>query len=251
MVQGQTGGTRLQAFRLAALLVAIALIFVGTANFFRSSLASTVEDDDPDYPRLFEDVEHKLKIHYLDQDRVSPRARKLTERALSMLENMVDEIYVENSDPTNPHVIVHVGNKAKPISLARITNLDEAIDVLKDLDEFFKANYHGKHSLNDIRYYEMNGFLSGLDPHTQVFNPKGFRDFSVHIEGEIYGVGMYVGSVKGTLTVKNVLPGTPAERAGFKRNDRIVKIGEESTVNMDVNEAVKKIRGPEHSRVVL
>src|SRR5262245_60214492 len=123
MVHAPADGTRLKAFRLAALLLSVFLIFLGTANFFKSSLASTVEDDDPDYPQLFDDVESNLKRNYLDQDRVGPRARKLTERALSMLENMVDEIYVENSDPDNPHLRVHVGDKVKVVPMTRIANL--------------------------------------------------------------------------------------------------------------------------------
>jgi carboxyl-terminal processing protease len=251
MAQAQPSGARVAALRFAALLFAVALIFLGAKDLLTRARASTADDDDPDYPRLFDDVERHLKQHYLDQERIGPRARKLTEKALSSVENMIDEIYVENSDPDNPHVVVHVGGKSKVLSLARIGNVDQGIEALKDLSDFFKANYHGKRSLNDIRHYAMNGFLSGLDPHTQVFDAKGFRDFSVHIEGEIFGVGMYVGATKGVLTVKKVLKGTPAERAGFKRGDRIAKIGDESTVNMAVDEAVRKIRGLEHSKVVL
>lgn len=244
----QRAQPRAAAFRFAAFLLAVSLISLGAANLFRSR-ADTEED--PDFPELFENVKDHLGKFYIDQERIAPRARKLTEKALSTLENMVDEVYVDNSEPDDPHVVVHVGGKSKAVSLARIGELDDGIAALTDLTEFLRANYRGKHTLNDIRYYAVNGFLSALDPHTQVFNPKAFRDFSVHIEGEIFGVGMYVGSSKGILIVRKVLKGTPAERAGFQRADRIVKIGEESTVNMDVNEAVRKIRGLENTKVVL
>ncbi len=251
MVQSQSGGTRTALVRFSALLLSVFLISLGISDLLTRSWAATGDDEDPDYPQLYEDVAQYLRQHYLDQDRLDPRARKLTEKALSAMENMVDEIWVENSDPDNPFVVVHVGDKSKVLSLAKVTNLNEAIEALRDLTQFIKASYHGKRTINDIRYFAVNGFLSGLDPHTQVFNPKAFQEFSVHIKGRIFGVGMYVGTTKGVLTVKKVLKGTPAEKAGFKRGDRIVKIGEESTVNMDVNEAVKKIRGPEHSKVVL
>jgi carboxyl-terminal processing protease len=83
----------------------------------------------------------------------------------------------------------------------------------------------------------------GIDPHTLVFSPEAFKDFSVHIEGEICGVGMYVGTREGKLTVIEVLKDTPAAKAGFKKGDTIAKIDDESTINMTVSEAVNKIRG--------
>ena len=67
----------------------------------------------------------------------------------------------------------------------------------------------------------LNGFLTGIDPHTLVFSPEDFKDFSVHIEGEICGVGMYVGTRDGKLTVIEVLKKTPAAKAGFKKGDTI------------------------------
>src|SRR5262245_21325170 len=114
MADPQTGGARVAMLRLAALTCAIVLCFLGAKDLW--SQASTGDDDDPDYPGLFDDVAHYLKQYYLDQDRLSPRARKLTEKALSAIENAVDEIYVENSDPDDPHVVVHVENVSKPIS---------------------------------------------------------------------------------------------------------------------------------------
>ncbi len=251
MVKDQPPNTRSAVWRLAIVVLVSVLALAGARDVLRLAAFPAVEEEDPDYPELFDDVERQLRDYYLDQDRVGPRARTLTEKALVAMEYAIDEVYVENSDPQNPHVVVHVGDKSKVISLAQIVKLDQAVETLKDVTEFVRKNYRGKLSANKIRFYVVNGFLSGLDPHTQVFSPETFRDFSVHIEGEIFGVGMYVGSSKGQLVVRNVLDGTPAKRAGFKRGDRILKIGEESTVNMDVGDAVQKIRGKENSDVVL
>ena len=56
---------------------------------------------------------------------------------------------------------------------------------------------------------------------------------------------------EGNLTVVKVLPKTPAARAGIQKDDQIKTIGEESTVNMDLNEAVSKLRGPVDSKVTI
>jgi len=200
-----------------------------------------VEEDETDYPELFDDVKKQLKVNYLDQDRLAPRARKLTEKALVAVENMVDEIYIENSDLESPHAMVHVAGKVMPVSLSRITNLDQAIQVLKDITTFIASNYQGKRTVNDIRLYMMNGFLSGLDPHTQVFNPKAFRILGPHRGRDLRRRDVRR-QPEGNADREEGPEGTPAERAGFKNKDKIVKIGEESTVNMDVTEAVQKIR---------
>jgi carboxyl-terminal processing protease len=68
-------------------------------------------------------------------------------------------------------------------------------------------------------------------------------------KGEFGGLGFVIQMKEGNLTVVKVLPKTPAYRAGIKKDDHISRIGEESTVNMDLNEAVSKLRGPVDSKV--
>jgi carboxyl-terminal processing protease len=232
-------------------------LFLGLALLTLSLLLGSVpstaqtqrEKKDPDYPQLFHDIAQLLQLHYLDLDRLTPRP--LMEKAFAAIENAADEIYVENSDPGNPYLALHVDSKVQVFNLNSVETLDDAVKMLETVFDFLKRNYHGDTSLNEVRYAAANGFLSGLDPHTIVFSPEAFRDFSVHIEGEIYGVGMYVGTREGKLTVIEVLKETPAFKAGFKKQDQITKIGDESTINMTVNEAVDKIRGPLKSLVKL
>jgi hypothetical protein len=229
-------------------VLALAFFFLGAPP-----AATKTEDEEPDYPRLFSELARNLSLHYLDLGRIHPRP--LIEKAFSAIENAAEEIYVENSDPANPIVSVHVGSKAQAFNLSSVESFEQAIQMLENVFEFLKTHYEGESSLNEIRYAAANGFLNGLDPHTLVFSPDAFKDFSVHIEGEISGVGMYVGSRDGKLVVIEVLKGdtvpTPAHKAGFKKGDIITKIGDESTINMSVPEAVDKIRGPRHSTVTL
>ena len=211
------------------------------------------EDSDSYDPRLFGEVAVYLRGNYLDPDRISPR--ELVEKTFATLENSVDEIFVENSDPNQDFVAVNVDTNVKMFNLNKVSNdkdsLGQAMGMLRDVFLFLQANYNGETELSKIQYAVLNGFLGGLDPHTLVFSPDAFKEFYVHIEGEIGGVGMYVGTRDGKLQVIEVLKDTPAFRAKFKKGDRITRIGDESTINMTVKEAVERIRGPRGSTVTL
>lgn len=100
------------------------------------------------------------------------------------------------------------------------------------------------------------GAISGLfkstgDPYTVFFPPKENKAFQTEIKGEFEGVGMEIGIRKGILTVIAPLKDTPAERAGIKSGDKILKIDDEASAELSVEEAVGLIRGPHGTKVKL
>jgi carboxyl-terminal processing protease len=249
--RGQTG--RRGALARGWLILISAFVVLTALLSGPPTAARNAKEDAPDFPGLFEEVARYLKLYYLDLDRIN--ARPLVEKAFLAIENVADEIFVENAEPGSPRIAVHANSKVQVFNLSSVENLDDAVSMLENVFQFLKRNYQGEMPLNEVRYAAMNGFLGGIDPHTLVFSPEAFEDFSVHIEGEISGVGMYVGTRDGKLTVIEVLKGatqpTPAFKAGFKKGDIITKIDDESTINMTVTEAVEKIRGPRYSKVAL
>ncbi|MBN1443458.1 MAG: PDZ domain-containing protein [Planctomycetes bacterium] len=207
------------------------------------------EAEGADFPDLFRLIDRHLQRSYLDLERIQPGP--LVERALSSLELAADEIYVED-DPLDALVAMHVAENTKVFSLQQVKTRQDSVNLLEAIFNFLSLHYRGSASLNDLRYAAANGYLSGIDPHTLVFPPENFEDFETHIKGEISGVGMMVGATEdGRLQVKQVLKETPAFAAGFKKDDLITKIDDESTINMTITEAVQKIRGPTGSEVVL
>ncbi len=93
------------------------------------------------------------------------------------------------------------------------------------------------------------GMISGLaasldDPYTFFLPPSENEQFASDMSGSFEGVGMEVAVKDKILTVVSPLKGTPAERAGMRSGDIIIKIDGTSTEGMDVTQAVKKIRGP-------
>lgn len=100
------------------------------------------------------------------------------------------------------------------------------------------------------------GAISGLfkstgDPYTVFFPPKENKEFQTEIKGEFEGVGMEIGIRKGILTVIAPLKDTPAEKAGIKSGDKILKIDDEASAELSVEEAVGLIRGPHGTKVKL
>lgn len=98
----------------------------------------------------------------------------------------------------------------------------------------------------------IQGMVSSLgDPYTTFFPPVESKQFASDIKGSFGGVGMEVGEQGGVITVVAPLKGSPAEKAGLKSGDKILKIGDKDTGKLSTEEAVTLIRGDEGTSVTL
>lgn len=102
----------------------------------------------------------------------------------------------------------------------------------------------------------VNGAIKGLvatygDPYTVYFPPVESAAFAEDISGNFSGIGMEVGLRDNIVTVIAPLPDTPAEKAGLISGDKIIKIDDISTEGMQIDEAVKLIRGEKGTEVKL
>ncbi|MBQ9600765.1 MAG: PDZ domain-containing protein [Neisseriaceae bacterium] len=128
------------------------------------------------------------------------------------------------------------------------------IDSLRTMAEVYsqiKANYVSEEKDEKILENAMKGMVSGLDPHSEYMDKKGYVDLKESTSGEFGGLGMEVGMEDGFLKVVAPIEDTPAERAGVKSGDFIVKINDESTRGMSVTDAVKKMRGKPNTKITL
>lgn len=89
------------------------------------------------------------------------------------------------------------------------------------------------------------------DPYTVFFTPKEAESFAQEVNGAFAGIGIEIGTKDGFPVVVSPIKGTPAFRAGFKAGDLIIKIGDKSTKDMKLNEAVNLIRGKQGTQVSL
>ena len=103
-------------------------------------------------------------------------------------------------------------------------------------------------------YEAIRGMLASLnDPYTRFLDPKQFKEMRIDTSGELMGVGIQLSLDKATkeLVVVSPIEGTPASRAGVQSKDVIVSIDGKSTEGMNTEDAVRLIRGPEGSAVIL
>lgn len=101
-------------------------------------------------------------------------------------------------------------------------------------------------------YGAINGMIKSLDdPYTSFLNPEESKEFMAEIEGNFEGIGAELGIKNDLLTIVAPLSESPAEKAGLKPNDIILKINDEETIDMTLVEAASKIRGPEGTFVTL
>ena len=90
----------------------------------------------------------------------------------------------------------------------------------------------------------INGVLQSLDPYSSYMSPELFRDMQTDTRGEFGGLGIEIGMEAGVVKVISPIDGTPADEAGIKAGDFIVKIDGEQVQGKTLMESVKLMRGP-------
>jgi carboxyl-terminal processing protease len=93
--------------------------------------------------------------------------------------------------------------------------------------------------------------VSSLDPHSQYFDKKSFKEFREGTTGRFVGVGIEITMEDGLVKVVSPIEGSPAFRVGLKSGDLITKVDDTAVKGLTLNEAVKRMRGEPNTRVVL
>ncbi len=120
-------------------------------------------------------------------------------------------------------------------------------EILKD-----KFVDQSKLDAKQMLYGAIDGMLASTgDPYTTFFDPKEKQDFQEDMTGNFEGIGAEMAIKDEVLTIVSPLEGTPAERAGLLAGDKILKIDNETTADIDIEEAVRRIRGPKGTSVTL
>ena len=97
----------------------------------------------------------------------------------------------------------------------------------------------------------MNGMLSALDPHSSYLSADDFKEFNDKSHGEFGGLGIQITSDKGAIRVISPIDDTPAAKAGIEAGDYITHIDGEQVFDMNLNQAVKKMKGKPGTSVKL
>jgi carboxyl-terminal processing protease len=103
----------------------------------------------------------------------------------------------------------------------------------------------------ELIYSAIKGTLRGLDPHSSFLDPDSYREMQVETSGSFGGLGIEITLRDDILTVVAPIEGTPAYRAGLHPGDRIVKIDGLVTKDMQLSDAVKRMRGRPGTKVTI
>ncbi len=117
------------------------------------------------------------------------------------------------------------------------------LNLFGDVFERVRAQYVEEVDDKELIENALNGMLSSLDPHSGYLNEEHFKEMRVETKGEFGGLGIEVTMEDGLVKVVSPIDDTPAFRAGMQAGDYIIKIDDEPVMGMDLNEAVKLMRG--------
>ncbi|ODU60357.1 MAG: peptidase S41 [Comamonadaceae bacterium SCN 68-20] len=97
----------------------------------------------------------------------------------------------------------------------------------------------------------ISGMVSSLDPHSQYFDKKSFKEFREGTTGRFVGVGIEITQEDGLIKIVSPIEGSPAYRAGLKTGDLITKIDDTAVRGLSLNDSVKRMRGEPNTKVTL
>ncbi|MGD8483400.1 MAG: S41 family peptidase [Thioalkalispiraceae bacterium] len=141
--------------------------------------------------------------------------------------------------------------------LAERTNNSSArlpLEDIRALSEVFgkiKENYVEEVEDKVLLENAIRGMLTGLDPHSTYLNKDAFNDLRVGTRGEFGGLGIVVGMEDGFVKVVSPIDDTPAQRAGVKAGDMIIRLDDKPVKGMNLDDAVKIMRGKPGSKITL
>lgn len=127
----------------------------------------------------------------------------------------------------------------------------KGLKLFSDVIELIEKNYVDEVDTKELIQKAIQGMVSSLDPHSQLLPPEAYEELRIDTTGEFGGIGIVITMQKGLLTVIAPIEGTPAYKAGVLAGDIIIKVDGESTKDMMLWEAVKKMRGPEGEPVTI
>src|SRR5712691_9197276 len=127
----------------------------------------------------------------------------------------------------------------------------ENLRLFTEVLSIIQSQYVDEVPPKDIIYSAIRGTLRGLDPHSSFLDPEMYREMQVETTGSFGGLGIELTLRDDVLTVVAPIEGTPAYRAGIQPGDRIVKIEGLTTKDMQLADAVKRMRGKPGSKITI
>jgi carboxyl-terminal processing protease len=125
----------------------------------------------------------------------------------------------------------------------------EKLGLFTKVLQLLEASYVEEVDVQKLIYGGIKGMLQELDPHSAFLSPSDYKDMKESTMGEFGGLGIEITKKDNAITVISPIEDTPAWEAGVKSMDKIIKINDELTMDMDLQTAVSKMRGAPGTKV--
>jgi carboxyl-terminal processing protease len=140
---------------------------------------------------------------------------------------------------------------AKEVKAQSKEDLYNQVELFSDAVSAIRSEYVDEVDSKKVIYGSLRGMLSSLDDYSQFMDPDEYKELTSEAKGEFGGIGIEITLKDGIITVITPMAGTPAEYAGIKPGDKIVRINGNTTEDMRLSEAVKIMRGEPGTQVTL
>lgn len=151
-------------------------------------------------------------------------------------------------------VIAGVGATVSLQSIARSSGSPLPLNEMRQLAGVFgmiKSDYVEEVDEKKLITNAIEGMVENLDPHSQYYTPKEFKEFQEGTSGEFVGIGIEITQDDGLIKIVSPIEDTPGYRAGLQAGDLITRVDGKSVKKMSLTQAVKKMRGKPNTKVVL
>ncbi|MEE9551738.1 MAG: S41 family peptidase, partial [Gammaproteobacteria bacterium] len=128
------------------------------------------------------------------------------------------------------------------------------IDELRTFTEVFakiKNDYVEPVDDRELIEDAIRGMLGGLDPHSSYLDKESYKELQEGTTGEFGGLGIEVGMEDGFVKVISPIDDTPAQRAGIKAGDLIIRLDDTPVKGMSLNDAITRMRGKPGTDITL
>jgi len=142
-----------------------------------------------------------------------------------------------------------LGGLAVPNVSAVAKDAYDNVELFANVLTLVQKNYVDNVSTQQLIEGAITGMLNSLDPHSAYLPPEFYGELQVDTKGSFGGLGIEITVKNGILTVVAPIEDTPADRAGVKAGDMIVKIDDDFTKDMTLVDAVRRMRGPKGTKV--
>jgi carboxyl-terminal processing protease len=138
-----------------------------------------------------------------------------------------------------------------PTPASRAEATYRQLELFARVLSYVQNNYVEPVDEQQLMHGAIKGMLETLDPHTQFMPPDVFKEMKIDTSGEFGGLGIEIARKNDNIIVVAPIDDTPAQRAGIRSGDQLLKIDDEPTRNMELARAIQKMRGPAGKKVLL